>query len=65
MDIVLTRACAPPFLQTCHLIHHIDSKFLKLAKKSVLHCKPLLGLCRLMQYLWGINPLHEQLLNHG
>jgi hypothetical protein len=48
MDIVLTKPCAPPFFQTCHLIHHIDSKFVKLVNKGVLHCKPLLGLCRIM-----------------
>jgi hypothetical protein len=64
MDIVLTKACALPFLQTCHLIHHIDSKFVKLDKKSVLHYKPPLGLCRMIQYLWGINLLHDQPLNH-
>lgn len=48
MDIVLTKACAPPFLQTYHLIHHIDSKFVKLVKKGVLLCKPLLCLCRMI-----------------
>jgi hypothetical protein len=65
MDIVLTNARASPFFQTCHLIHHFDFEFVKLAKKGVLHCKPLLVLCRLMQHLWGINPLHEQPLDHG